>query len=273
MKKPMFSVIIPTLNEEKFVGNLLASLVAQTQKDFEVIVVDGKSKDKTIQVVERYKVKLPSIRIVESEKKNTGAQRNLGASVAYGNWLVFVDADSTLFPYFFDRVSAYIHRNKARALTTRCRSDSELRGDALLALFSNMTVELSMKFRRPLAPGPLTIVHCRAHQAIRGYDEEYRNTEDVDYGRRLFDAGYPLHIIRETLYVWSLRRFRREGTLAIVQRFAITSLLVLITRKPQKFITGYDLGGALYTLKKTTRLSLVRKYEKKIRKLLYTFIS
>lgn len=273
MRKLQFSVIIPTLNEEKFVGNLLESLYAQTQNDFEVIVVDGKSKDHTVQIVTSYKTQLSHLRVIESSKRNTAAQRNLGASAARNDWLVFVDADTILLPYFFERVSAYIRKNKAWALTTWCRADSEVRGDALLALFSNMTVELSVKFRRPLAPGPLTIVHRRAHEAIGGYDKEYRNTEDVDYGRRLQEAGYPLHIIRETLYVWSLRRFRREGTLSILQRFALTSLLVLVTKRPPKYISGYDLGGALYSLTKSTRVSLIRTYEKKIKKLLNSLIS
>jgi glycosyltransferase involved in cell wall biosynthesis len=268
MNNPQFSVIIPTLNEEKFVGNLLESLAQQTLKDFEVVVVDGGSKDKTVEVVRKYQNLLPSVRILTSHEKNTAAQRNLGAKNAAFDWLLFVDADTILQPYFFDRVSRYLDKHECSFCTTWCSPDSEIRGDAILSLFSNITVETSITLKRPIAPGPLTIVSRRAHESVNGYDKEYRNTEDVDYGRRLVEKGYPLHIIRESLYVWSLRRFRKEGTLKNLQRFAITALLVLFTKKPQKYISGYDLGGALYSLKKTSRLAFMKKYQQRLEKIL-----
>lgn len=266
--KPPFSVIIPTLNEEKFVGNLLESLTQQRYNEFEVIVVDGGSKDKTVDVVRTYQNRLPSVRVLTSHERNTAVQRNLGAKNAACDWFLFVDADTVLQPYFFDRVSTYLSKHDCLFCTTWCSPDSEIRGDAMLTLFSNITVETSITLRRSIAPGPLTIVHRRAHESVNGYDKEYRNTEDVDYGRRLVEKGYPLHVIRESLYIWSLRRFRKEGTLKNLQRFAITALLVLFTKNPQKYISGYDFGGALYSLRKTSRLSFIKKYQKRLEKIL-----
>ncbi len=268
MKQPFFSVIVPTLNEEKFIGNLLDSLAAQTERNFEVIVVDGRSKDKTVNVVESYRSRLPSLTVIQSKKRITGVQRNAGASAAKYEWLVIVDADSVFMPYFFDRVTQYIEHHRPTALTTWFRPDSDVRYDALLTLFANITIEASLMFHRPLAPGPLTIVAKSAHEAVGGYDGEYQNTEDVDYGRRLSDKGYSLHVLRETLYVWSLRRFRKEGTLKMLQRFAVTALMVAVTKKPQKYISGYDLGGALYSLKKSSRLSIIKRYETRLKRLM-----
>lgn len=265
MRTPQFSVIIPALNEEKFVGNLLESLVQQTYKDFEVIVVDGKSKDKTVAVVQSYAAKLPRLTQISGRKRLIAAQQNEGALVACGEWLVFVQADSILMPYFFERVARYIQRYKPSVLTTWFQPDSERRNDALFTLLANVTIEISMMLHRPIAPGPLTIVSRKTHQRIGGYNEEYRNTEDVEYGRRLLDRGYKIHILRETLYVWSLRRYRKEGTLKNLQRFALTALLYLVTKKPQKYISGYDLGGALYSLRKSSRLSIIHKYERRLR--------
>lgn len=67
MVAPRFSVIIPTLNEEKFLPNLLTSLSEQTEESFEVIVVDGKSKDKTVAVAESFKKKLP-LRVIVCDR-------------------------------------------------------------------------------------------------------------------------------------------------------------------------------------------------------------
>ena len=108
MKKPFFSVVIPALNEEKFLPNLLASLASQTDRNFEVIVVDGASKDKTVAVAERYKNKLPSLQVIVGAKARLPLQRNIGANAAHGEWYVFVDADTVLLPYCLARLYAYI---------------------------------------------------------------------------------------------------------------------------------------------------------------------
>src|SRR3990172_1161417 len=104
----MFSVIIPTLNEQKFLPNLLTSLSEQSYRDFEVIIVDGGSEDKTVVRARSYKKKLPSLTIIEHARRGVSAQRNEGAASARGEWLVFIDADSILMPYAFDRFVTFI---------------------------------------------------------------------------------------------------------------------------------------------------------------------
>lgn len=241
-----FSVVIPTLNEEKFLPSLLTSLVNQTKKPFEVIVVDGKSKDKTVAVAESFKKKL-SLRIVVCERASLPMQRNRGVAAARGDWLVFVDADSVLLPYFFARVAAFVSQNHVALCTTWCRPDSETPTDAILALLGNMTIEGSSIFKRPFfSPGPLTVVSRLAWEAVGGYDETIRWGEDIDLSRRAVERGFSCGVLRETLYVWSLRRFRQQGTIRVAQTYARGLLSVLLTRKPPKKISGYAMGGQLY---------------------------
>lgn len=268
MRTPRFSVIIPTLNEEKFIGGLLASLSGQTQKDFEVILVDASGNGKTIAMAEHHRPQLPKLTVIKSQKKLLPFQRNLGASQARGDWLIFVDADSILLPYFFERISAFIAKEHPRFFTSWFRPDSEVGGDALITLLTNIALEISLMIHRPVAPGPLAIVSCEAHQAVGGYDERYRFGEDADYGRRLGEEGFKLELLRETLVICSLRRFRREGTLRVLQTYAVASLAVLLTKRAPKFMPGYLMGGTLYTNLTPRRRSLFRKYETIARKLL-----
>ena len=78
---PYFSVIIPTLNEELYIPNLLTDLTHQKVFNFEVIVVDGKSSDKTKLIVGLFKNKLP-LTFLESSKSNVSLQRNMGAKLS-----------------------------------------------------------------------------------------------------------------------------------------------------------------------------------------------
>ena len=84
----MISVIIPTYNEESVILDCLTSLAKQTYKDYEIIVVDDGSTDKTLEIVK-------NVKILQQKHLGPGAGRNLGAKSAKGDILVFVDADMT----------------------------------------------------------------------------------------------------------------------------------------------------------------------------------
>jgi glycosyltransferase involved in cell wall biosynthesis len=86
--KPYISVIIPTLNEEPRLERLLKSLQKQTFKDFEVIIVDGGSKDKTVDIANRF-----SAKVFVKEKCKEFPSRNIGADIANGDVLLFLSAD------------------------------------------------------------------------------------------------------------------------------------------------------------------------------------
>jgi len=88
-KKPLLSIIIPAYNEEKDIGEAIRSLKKQSYKNFEIIVVDDGSFDRTREIVRKFK----DVRLLEQKHKGTGAARNSGASKAKGEILIFPDSD------------------------------------------------------------------------------------------------------------------------------------------------------------------------------------
>jgi glycosyltransferase involved in cell wall biosynthesis len=91
----MISIIIPTYNEKNDLENCIESLGAQTFTDFEIIVIDDGSTDGTLEILKNLKRSLPNFKFAKQEHKGAGAARNMGASFAKGEILVFVDADMT----------------------------------------------------------------------------------------------------------------------------------------------------------------------------------
>lgn len=89
------SVIIPTYNEEKVIGKCLDSLLLQTFRDYETIVVDDGSNDGTLGVLSRFKIQDSKFKILKQSHRGPGEARNLGAKYAKGEILVFLDADMT----------------------------------------------------------------------------------------------------------------------------------------------------------------------------------
>lgn len=95
----MVSIIIPVYNVEKYVGVALKSALAQTYKDFEVIVVDDCGTDRSMKVVEEIAENNPCVRILHHERnRGLSAGRNTGIAAAKGNWLYFFDSDDILAP-------------------------------------------------------------------------------------------------------------------------------------------------------------------------------
>lgn len=245
MSQPQFSFIIPTLNEEKYLPHLLASLAQQTPGTFEVIVVDGSSKDKTVAVARSFETSFP-LHIVVSKKASLPLQRNLGAKRAHGDWLVFVDADTVLLPYFLTRLSAYLTRRRPKVVATWFMPDSDVASEVMISLVGVFVLEGSLLFKRPLTPGPLTAVRKDVFVAVGGYDEQHSFNEDADFGLRLFKAGVKQHLIRETLYVWSMRRIRKQGAFRVAQQYLLGALPILLFKRPMNSMSGYVMGGQEY---------------------------
>lgn len=267
MRKPTFSIIIPTLNEEKFLPKLLDSLSRQTDRNFEVIVVDGSSRDKTVAAARTFVRRVPGLTIEVIKRPSLPKQRNAGARLARGEWLVFVDADSILLPYFIERISSYIREQSPQLFTTWFRPDSNNPREAVYSLVANIYIEATLLLKKPLTPGPLTIVHREAFERVGGYDEEHLYNEDADFGLRLHKSGITLEIAREVMYVWSLRRIRKEGTLKVLNQYVVSALPILLFNRSLKRMPGYIMGGHLYG-KRRVRRSVLKVYERKLRALM-----
>ena len=90
MTKPLISVIIPVFNTEKYLAEAIESVLSQTIKPAEIIVVDDGSTDKSAEVARQFE---PLVRLVCQENKGVGAARNTGINNASGENLAFLDAD------------------------------------------------------------------------------------------------------------------------------------------------------------------------------------
>lgn len=276
MKTPRFSVVIPTLNEEKFIPTLLSSLVGQTVRNFDVTVVDGASVDGTVAAARRFMKILPRLKILTVDTPGVSRQRNLGARAGKGEWLVFVDADSALLPHFFERISWYIDQKKPKFFTTWFKADSDEPAEAIAGFLGNIGVEAAILIERPWAPGPLTVVRRDVFERVGGYDEGATFAEDHDLAMEIYEKGVPFQVFREILYIYSMRRFRREGTLRVLERNLLSALRVIRKRRGPKHMPGFVAGGLLYKekhIKSPKKTSGLADLENSVRKFISEFIS
>lgn len=98
-KDPLVSIVIPAFNEEKYIENTLFSLLESEQKtniDYEVILVDNNSTDKTVKLAQKFKRGM-NLRIIKEEKQGRGPARARGCREAKGDILLSADSDTTFY--------------------------------------------------------------------------------------------------------------------------------------------------------------------------------
>jgi glycosyltransferase involved in cell wall biosynthesis len=95
---PLVSVIIPAYNAQAFIDKTLASVLAQTYRNLEILVVDDGSSDRTVEIVQKFAAKDQRIRLLQQPNAGVAAARNLGMKSAQGEFIAPIDADDIWYP-------------------------------------------------------------------------------------------------------------------------------------------------------------------------------
>ncbi len=247
--KPYFSIVIPCLNEEYFLPNLLKNLNSQTFKDFEVIVIDGNSEDKTAKVVTEFPAKYP-LHLHSTTIRNVSFQRNLGAKKAAGDILIFFDADTQIPKNYLKKIAQTFEKKRPHFLTTYIKTDSRKPSENMFAFFSNYFLRTGEIFKLPFSYGAMQAVKKGAFFDVGGYDPNVKFGEDSELLQKIYKYNYKLIVLSTPRYIFSLRRLRSEGTLKPLIQYLQLNFHILLKgfKVPSKI--DYQMGGAQYDIKK-----------------------
>jgi glycosyltransferase involved in cell wall biosynthesis len=215
LKTPKVSVVVPTLNEERDLPLLLDALDAQTFRDFEVIVADAGSPDRTCDIAHAR-----DCRIVNGGLPAAG--RNAGAAAAQGEWLLFFDADVAPRPEFLARALAEAEERGLDIATCPAEPRDRNLTDAMLLTSYNAYVLMTQHFW-PHAPGFCILVRRDLHVAMGGFDETIHVAEDADYAKRAAKRGKFGMLVSVHIPV-STRRFSSDGRFTTSIRYVTWDL-------------------------------------------------
>lgn len=215
---PSVSVIIPTYNRCDFVREAMASVLAQTFQDFELIVVDDGSTDGTADVVREF----PRIRYLSQENRGVSAARNVGVALSRGELIAFLDSDDLWQPQKLATQVAFF----------AMRPDAHICQTEEVWLRNGVRVNPRNKHRKPsgdifaaslhlcLVSPSAVMMRRELFDHMGGFDEELPACEDYDLWLRI-SAHNPVHLIDEALVIkrgghadqlshrfWGMDRFR-----------------------------------------------------------------
>lgn len=229
----MLSIIIPTLNEEKYLPRLLDSVKKQSYKNYEIIVADNNSRDKTMQAAKKY-----GCRIVKGGKPPIA--RNNGARAAKGNILFFIDADCLMGKDFLKKSLNEIKRKNLDVSGCYVWPLSKKTIDKIAFVLFNFWI-FSVQIFYPNAPGSGIFCKKSLHKEINGFNEKIKLSEDMDYVRRAGQYG-KFRILSSVKTYTSMRRFDQEGRLNLFSKLFFSGLYRLIFGeiKTDKFKYGFE---------------------------------
>lgn len=153
------SIICPCYNSEKYIRQTLDSIFAQTEQDFEVLVVDDNSKDDSIKIIETYKDK--RIRLFRNtENKGAAYCRNLALTNAKGEYIAFLDSDDLWTSEKLNKQIDFMIKNKISFSYTNYEEIDD-NGNRLNRLITGPKKITHRGFNRMCYPGCLTVMYKR----------------------------------------------------------------------------------------------------------------
>lgn len=179
-----FSIVIPCYNSEKYIKSCLDSIFSLNypKKEYEVILVDGGSKDKTLEIIKKY-----NIRLVHSKNISISNSRNLGAKQAKGENLVFVDSDCMVEKELLNKAERYFKKYIC------CGSFYDPPAKAGWIAKTWLYIEGKKKGLVNWLPGCLTFVKRSAFLDVNGFNETLQTGEDFDFCSKLRKKGHQLY--------------------------------------------------------------------------------
>ena len=228
----MISIIIPAYNEEKYLPKLLDCIKKQTYKDYEIIVADANSKDKTRQISKRY-----GCRVLKGGMPAAG--RNNGAKAAKGDVLLFLDADSLIERDFLENALNDIQKRKLDAAGSYLHPLSNNPIYKIFLVIFNVWTYIT-QFFYPNACGSGIFCKKWLHKKIKGFDETIKLSEDMDYVRRAGKHG-KFRIIKNSKLIYSMRRYDKEGRLMVGFKLFLSAIYRLFFGEIRSDIFKYKL--------------------------------
>lgn len=195
-KSVLISVVIPTLNSEKYLDQCLSSIRNQTTKEVEIIVVDGYSSDDTWDIVQSYDS------ILVKRRCNVSEARNIGLELAQGDFVLFLDSDQVLSRGVLSECIQLCREGKVDSVIL----PEESRGDSFWArciVFENQVKIVVSGKELP------RFFRTDAVRSVGGYDVGLIFGEDLDLMIRLERAGFKVGRVRGRVYHFEHSSFSR----------------------------------------------------------------
>ena len=199
---PKVSVIIPTYNTAPYLRQAIESVLGQTFRDFELIIVDDGSTDGSSDIIERYRKTDSRIVVIRNElNKGTAYSLNLGHAAAHADLIAIMGSDDICLPARLEREVAFLNTHPDIALVGSFLDLIDDQGRFIRRMEKPCGTDRIRKnvfFYGPHAHNTV-MYHKSAYDRVGGYDEKYTYCQDVNFYFCMIYSGFHTDNIPEVL--------------------------------------------------------------------------
>ena len=212
----MLSVICPIYNEEKYIAQFLDSLLLQDypKDNLEILLVDGMSKDRTIEIVAEYTAKYPFVRLIENPDKIVPFAMNLGIDMAKGDVIMRLDAHATYEKNYFSVLVDALQKYNADNVGAVCRTDVLNKNSKTLAIrevlsnkfgVGDSTFRTGIKTAQEVETVPFGCWRRDVFDKYGMYNVRLVRNQDIELNKRIIRGGGKIIIVPETFCTYFAR--------------------------------------------------------------------
>lgn len=254
MNNPKISVVMPVYNGERYLAEAIESILNQTFRDYEFIIVYDKSKDNSLQIIKSYIMKDNRIKLIELDNKGLVYSLNTGVDLARGKYIARMDADDISLPERFEVQYNYLEDNP----------DVDILGAYIEVFGEDEVNKLSMekRFNEEINENnlyPKLVNGCPiAHPSVmmrsefakeKRYNVDYSKMEDYELWVRAYKKGYTIRNVDKVLLRYRLHNdsksySEKEELFKYNIEFKLKNFFDLNRKKV--LIWGAGLGGRLF---------------------------
>jgi len=211
MSNPKVTILLSVYNGEKHLSESIDSLLFQTYKNIEILIIDDNSNDATFDICKKYEESFNNIKVFKN-LKNLGLTKNLNFLIEHssGTYLARQDADDISEATRIEKQIKFINKYKLDACTTRAYVMKQNKVTPNKSVY--MPKKLVMRFKNPFIHGSLMIKKTSILE-VGKYNEKFYYSQDYKLMYDLIEKGYKVKIIKKPLYILNM-----EGNISIEKK-------------------------------------------------------
>ena len=216
------TVLMSAYNAARFLPQAIESVLGQTHRDFEFIIIDDGSTDDTLALTRSYAGKDSRIKIITRENRGFAPSLNEGMQKASGEWIARIDADDVMMPNRLERQIEFLQKHPdlvvASSLvfyidgTDRVIGKNQSKFTTRQAVADCVAQHLPVGFHHPAVIFRKTVI-----ESLGGYRSAFSPAEDMDLWNRVIDAGHAVLVQDE-----HLTQYRIHSSSVTVQKFRVS---------------------------------------------------